>query len=251
VVGIPRLVDGPDLVRLEKLAAVHRPKLYILNSVLHNPTSTSLSAAKAFQILKLAEQYVFTIVEDDVYCDLHPGTAVQPAMRIATLDQLENVIYLGGFSKTVSANLRVGFIAASPETARRLTGRKMLSSLTTPEIGERIVYKILSEGHYRKHVDRLRAKLDGVRDRSYRGLEKAGLKLDIATSAGMYAWIDTGCDTNLLAEKAMAEGYLLAPGSLFSPDQLPSSRMRINVSRMTDAGLLRFLEQQIGRTPAA
>jgi DNA-binding transcriptional MocR family regulator len=117
VVGIPRLADGPDIARLAELAALHKPKLYIINSVLHNPSSTSLSAAKAFQVLRLAEEHDFLIVEDDIYCDLHPGSAVQPATRLAALDQLQRVIYLGGFSKTMAANLRVGFIATSVERA--------------------------------------------------------------------------------------------------------------------------------------
>ncbi len=245
VVGIPRLPDGPDIAKLAELAAVHKPKLYVISSVLHNPTSTSLSAAKAFQILKIAEQHDFTIVEDDVYCDLHPGSAVQPATRIAALDQLQRVIYLGGFSKTLAANLRVGFIATSPDMAIRLSDRKMLTTLTTSDIGERIVYKILSEGHYRKHVDRLRGKLDAVRDKTVKQMERVGLTVDIASSAGMFIWADTGCDTNLLTEQALAEGFLLAPGSLFSPSQLPSTRMRINVANMADAGLMRFLERGI------
>lgn len=244
VVGIPRLADGPDIVKLRELAALHKPKLFIINSILHNPTSTSLSAAKAFQVLKVAEEYDFTIVEDDIYCDMSPP---QAGTRLATLDQLHRVIYLSGFSKTLAANLRVGFIATSAEMAIRLADRKMLTTLTTTEIGERVVYKILSEGHYRKHVDRLRSRLDGVRDKTIKLLEKTGLTVDVSSGAGMFAWADAHCDTNILAERAMAEGYLLAPGSLFSPNQLPSTRMRINVATMSDPGVLRFLGRALGK----
>jgi DNA-binding transcriptional MocR family regulator len=246
VVGIPRLPDGPDVAKLAELAALHKPKLYVINSVLHNPTSTSLSAAKAFQVLKIAEQHDFTIVEDDIYCDMHPGSAVQPATRIAALDQLNRVIYLGGFSKTLAANLRVGFIATSEDMAKRLSDRKMLTTLTTTDICERIVYKILSEGHYRKHVDRLRGKLAAVRDKTVKQLERVGLTVDISPAGGMFLWADTGCDTNVLTEKGLEQGYLFAPGSLFSPNQLPSTRMRLNVANMADPGLLRFLERAIG-----
>jgi DNA-binding transcriptional MocR family regulator len=247
VVGIPRLPDGPDVAKLSELAALHKPKLYVINSVLHNPTSTSLSAAKAFQILKIAEQHDFTIVEDDIYCDMHPGASVQPATRIAALDQLNRVIYLGGFSKTLAANLRVGFIATSHELAKRLSDHKMLSTLTTSEIGERVVYKILSEGHYRKHVDRVRAKIDAARDKTIRQLERVGMKMEVTTPAGMFVWADAGCDTNVLAEKGMDQGYLLAPGSLFSPNQLPSTKTRINVATMSDPGVLRFFERELGK----
>ncbi len=243
VIGIPRQHDGPDVQKLAELAAIHKPRLYILSSVLHNPTSTSLSAAKAFQILRTAEQHDFMVVEDDVYCDMHPGPLVQAATRVAALDQLKRVIYLGSFSKTLAANLRVGFIATSPELAIRLSDRKMLSTLTTTEIGERVAYKILSEGHYRKHVDRIRVKLDSVRDPITKRLESLGMKIDYRVPAGMFLWTETGLDTNKLTEQALELGYLLAPGSLFSPNQLPSTKMRINIAAMSDAGIWKFLEQ--------
>lgn len=89
----------PDIARLAELAALRKPKLYVINSVLHNPTSASLSATKAFQVLKIAEQHDITIVEDDISCDLHPGGSAQPATRIAALDQLPRVIYLSSFSE--------------------------------------------------------------------------------------------------------------------------------------------------------
>jgi DNA-binding transcriptional MocR family regulator len=238
VVGVRRLADGPDLEQLAGLAALHRPCLYVINSVLHNPTSTSLSAAKAFQVLRLAEQFGFTVVEDDIYADLHPGNAT----RLAALDGLRQVIYLGGFSKSMAPNLRVGFIAASAERAQRLADRKMLATLTTSDIGERVVYKILSEGHYRKHLDRVRSRLDAVRPKALRQLELLGLRADPAPAAGMFIWVDAGCDTNVLAARAMQEDILLAPGSLFSPRQLPSTRMRLNVAALQDPATSRFLE---------
>jgi DNA-binding transcriptional MocR family regulator len=246
VIGIPRLADGPDIAMLAELAALHRPKLYVINSVLHNPSSTSLSAAKAFQVLRLAEQHDFLIVEDDIYCDMHPGGG-QPVTRLAALDQLRRVIYLGGFSKSLSANLRVGFIATSPERAQRLADRKMLATLTTSDIGERVVYQVLSQGQYRKHAERLRARLDKVRDATYRRIEQVGLRFDPAPS-GMFVWADAGCDTNVLAEKALAEGLVLAPGSLFSPRQLPSTRMRLNLATVQDEQVWAFFDRELAKS---
>jgi len=246
VVGIPRLADGPDIAQLAELAALHKPKLYVINSVLHNPSSTSLSAAKAFQILRIAEEHGITIVEDDIYCDLHPGSSVQPATRMAALDQLKRVIYLGGFSKTMAANLRVGFIATSEEMAQRLADRKMLQTLTTSDIGERVVHKVLSEGSYRKHTERIRTRLDGLRARTVRQLEKTGMRIASAPPAGMFVWVDAGRDTNVLTEKAMGQGLLLAPGSLFSPSQLPSQFMRLNIAALQAPEIWRFLQRELG-----
>ncbi len=230
ILGVPRRADGPDLAVLEALAREHRPKLFITTAVLHNPTSSSMSAAKAFQVLRLAQTHGFTIVEDDIYSDLHPGASIQACTRLAALDQLQHVIYLGGFSKTLAANLRVGFLAASPELTRQLTDLKMLVGLTTSELGERIVYRVLSEGQYRRHLVRLRQQLNQGREALIERLEGLGMEIFATPQVGMFLWARCDLDTNALARSMLDKGFLLAPGSLFLPDQRPSQWMRFNVA---------------------
>jgi DNA-binding transcriptional MocR family regulator len=242
VVGVPRGLDGPDTHVLANLLTRHQPKLFVVGSVLHNPTGTSVSAANAHRLLKLADEYGFAIVEDDVYGDLHPGRA----LRLASLDQLRRVIYLGGFSKTLAANLRVGFIAASPELAPQLANLKMLTGLTTPELNERVVARILAEGQYRRHLDRLRGKLDAARDRTARAIEKMGARLFTEPVAGIFLWADFGRDTNAIAAEASGEDILCAPGSLFSPTQLPSTWMRVSAATCLNPAAMKFLARAIG-----
>lgn len=73
------------------------------------------------------------------------------------------------------------------------------------------------------------------------------LKVDVAPPAGMFVWADAGMDTNLLTERAMAEGLLLAPGSLFSPSQLPTTRMRLNVATVQEPTVWTFLERELNK----
>ena len=115
IVGVPRGADGPDIAALESLLAREKPKLFILNSVAHNPTGSCIGAANAARVLELAARHGFMIVEDDIYGDLHG----RHATRLASLDDGRHVIYVGGFSKTLAANLRVGFVAAHPALALR------------------------------------------------------------------------------------------------------------------------------------
>jgi DNA-binding transcriptional MocR family regulator len=241
VVGVPRGPEGPDTAVLANLLTRHQPKLFVVGSVLHNPTSTSISAANVHRLLKLADEYGFAIVEDDVYGDLHPGRA----LRLASLDQFRRVVYLGGFSKTLAANLRVGFIAAAPELAQQLANLKMLTGLTTPELTERVVARILAEGQYRRHLDRLRGRLDAARDRTARALEKMGARLYTEPAAGIFLWADFGRDSNAIAVEASGQDILCAPGSLFSPTQLPSTWMRISAATCTNPAAMRFLAQAI------
>jgi len=226
LIGVPRGPEGPDMEQLERLAALHKPRLFIINSSVHNPTGFTLSPGSAYDILRLAEKHDFMVVEDDTYRELHPGGAT----RLASLDQLDRVILTGGFSKILAASLRVGYIAANAEIIRKLTDQKLLSGLTSPELGERVVHRVLAEGQYRRHVERVRARVDKARSLSIARLQALGLVIPHEPQAGMFIWADCKRDTETLARAAVDQGLLLAPGTLSSPTQAPSSMMRFSVA---------------------
>ena len=226
VIGVPRLPGGPDLVALQSLAAAHKPKLFILNTVVHNPTGLSLSAGAAHEVLRIAERHDFLLVEDDTYADFLGA----PPLRLAAMDRLQRVILVGGFSKTLSGGLRVGYVAAKAEYVDRLTDLKLLSGLTSSLPAEQIVQHILANGSYRKQVDRLRERVDRTRIRCLRKLEAIGCHAEHEPVAGTFAWVDCGVDTEVLARQAAASGLLLAPGVLFSPRQATSSKLRVPVA---------------------
>ncbi|WP_269533838.1 PLP-dependent aminotransferase family protein [Chitinimonas sp. BJYL2] len=228
--GVPRTANGPDVVVLEKLLAEHKPKLFITNSVLHNPTGTSLNRATAHRCLQLAEKYDLTIVEDDIYSDFQTG----PGERFAALDQLHRVIYIGSFSKTLSANLRVGFIAADPKRAQDLCDLKLLTGLSTSEASERVIHAMLTEGAYRKHMERVRTRLKQAADVALPRLESLGFEFWAQPTGGMFAYAKLPgiADAAPLAQAALGEGLMLGPGVLFCPDNGPSPWLRFNMAHM-------------------
>ena len=248
VIGVPRRADGPDLESLRGLLVAHRPKLFVLSSVIHNPTGTSMTAANAYAVLQLAEEHEVTLVEDDIYGDLSPdaapGTPPQAAVvRLAALDRRRRVIYVGGFSKTLAANLRVGYLMAPPDLVQALTDQKLLGALTTPEFGERVVARVLIESHYTRHCAGLRANLARARQTVLVHLRKLGARVFAADAQGMFLWADLGTDTNRLATRLFDAGYLAAPGSLFCPSQLPSTWMRFNVASSQNPAMWRALRK--------
>jgi DNA-binding transcriptional MocR family regulator len=240
LVSLPYTPQGPDVSALPALADQCKPRMLILNTVLHNPTGTLLSAAAAYQILRVAEAHDLIVIEDDIYADFLP--AAHPVSRLASLDQLKRVIYLGSFSKTLVPNVRVGFLAASTEVTESLANQKLLTSLSTPEINERIVYRALTEGSYRKHCLRVHAALDELREPTFARLESMGMKAFCRPKAGFLGWFDTGVDTIALAAMALEAGYLLAPGALFSPHQAPSTWMRFNIACCQNRVVLKWLD---------
>ena len=243
LVGVPWTPDGPDLDVLERLAAEYRPKAYFTQSVLQNPTGASLSPSAAFRILQCAERYDFQLIEDDIYGDFLPGTAT----RLAAMDQLKRVIYVRSFSKMLSGNLRVGFVAASPQIIEGLTDIKTLSVMTTSSFTEELVFRMLTEGRYRKHLDRLRQRLSEASVRLNRMLGRLGLSTFVPYAGGMFVWVNllATVDTTALAMRAERENIILAPGSMFRPQNQASSCIRLNVATAADVRLERFLAENL------
>ncbi|MDE1981121.1 MAG: PLP-dependent aminotransferase family protein [Betaproteobacteria bacterium] len=238
LVGVPWNRDGPDTQTMEALIREHRPRLFFTNTILHNPTGACISQAVAHRILQLAEKYDLMVVEDDIYGDFHPGIPT----RLATLDQLQRVIYVSSFSKTVSASLRVGYLACKRELAAQLCDIKLLTGLTTSEINERLMYQLLAEGHYRKHMEKLRARLQAARHRTIARLEALGFTLHAEPEGGMFLWAKPHEDDSAaLAGRAAQAGIMLAPGHIFRPHQEASPWLRFNAAHSEDEGIFRFL----------
>ena len=143
-VAVPRGDAGLDFAVLADAAAATQPKLMFVNTVLQNPLGTSLSQAQAHKLLKVAEQFDFWLVEDDIYREL----AARGEASLAAMDGLRRVIRVGSFSKTLSPVLRVGSICASNSLVPELLRIKMLAGLTTSEINERAVYHAVSARPY-------------------------------------------------------------------------------------------------------
>jgi DNA-binding transcriptional MocR family regulator len=242
MLAVPRNPDGPDIAALEDLAAARRPKVYFTQSVMQNPTGTDMSPHVAFKVLQAAERHNFFVVEDDIFCDLQ----VKTTPRLATLDQLKRVIYARSFSKTLSGSLRVGFLACAQDIANELADIKMLTSITTSQFTERLVYLMLADGHYRKFLVRLQERLGEARLEVVRAFEHMGLELFAEPADGMFVWarfphID---DSVALAESAQLDGIMLAPGAVFRPHLERSAWMRFNVTACQETRVQRWLARQ-------
>ena len=234
---VPRGPEGPDLAVMRALLQAHRPRLYVTVSVLHNPTGASLTPAAAHQVLKLAEEFDLTIVEDDTYSWLAPPHAT----RLAQLDGLRRTVYVSGFSKILTPQWRVGYLAAPAALVERLIDTKLLGSLTTPAPLEQALAWCLEQGALRRHAERVLARLAAARTRTVRLAREAGCQF-AASPNGLFGWVDVGVDTDLLAQTLLDQGWLIAPGSLFLAHRRPSTLMRVNFATAQDVRFWRALK---------
>jgi DNA-binding transcriptional MocR family regulator len=221
------------------LAVEHRARVYFTQTVLQNPTGTDTSPAVMYRVLQAAEELDLTIVEDDTYCDLQTS----PTPRLATLDQLNRVVYVRSFSKTLSGSLRVGFIAGGRSLADDIINLKVLSCITTSQFIERLLYLILTEGHYRKYIEHLRGRVDHARGSMLRMMKTLGMQVFGEPAGGNFLWarFPDVEDAATLSQSALEDGVMLAPGAVFRPNLEPSPYMRFNVALYADPRLRRVL----------
>ena len=231
VIAVQRDHQGPNIEQMQKLFITHRPKLYLTNSVLHNPTSYNLHPARAHQVLNLIHEHDAYIFEDDLYAAFVPNGQ---ALRYASLDQFERVLYATGFSKSLASGWRVGMLVCPDKFIDEVLRIKTLNNLNTPEFGERVIHRLWTHGEYRRQIKKVQQQLYAAHQRMRQALPKIGLVYPEHAQAGIFLWLDTGMDTGPLALAAYQDGWLVAPGQLFHPDASPSTHLRLNVSTTSD-----------------
>ena len=241
VVSVPMTAEGPDLAAFEQALVTHRPRLYITNSGVHNPTGATLSLTTAHRLLRLADAHDLTIIEDDIFADFDE----EPAPRLAALDGLERVIQIGSFSKTLSAAVRCGYVAIRADWMDRLVDLSIATAFGAGRLSSELVLRVIQDGSYRRHVQTLRTRLRKARRATIDRLGALGIVPWIEPRAGMFLWcrLPGGMDAAECARAALAQGVVLAPGDVFSLTRAAPGFMRFNVAQCVAPGAAGLLEQ--------
>lgn len=250
LVGVPRTPTGYDLPALEQLLKQWRPKAFFTQPRLQSPTCSSVSLAQMHQVLQWASQHDFMVVENDIYAEMDSSQQ----LCLASLDQLQRVIYLGNYSKSISPNLRVGYVLAHPQVVQQLVQLKMLSGLTSSEVSEQLMLNILTDGRWRKHLKSLHERLAQAHDHVAEQLHALGFELFCEPREGMYLWAHHPAvpDSTVMVDAAAQSNILLGLGRLFFVEQQPTGWLRFNVACSLDPQLWQWLRQWLAQhAPAA
>ncbi|WP_421363493.1 PLP-dependent aminotransferase family protein [Agrobacterium rosae] len=246
IIGVPYTPSGPDVALFEQALSEHQPRLYITNSAIHNPTGAVLSPVTAHRVLMLAERAGLTIIEDDIFADFED----QKAPRLAAFDGLNRVVQIGSFSKTLSASVRCGYIAAPQRWIEPLTDLKIATNFSGNQLCEAVVLAALKDGSYRRHIETMKVRLSRARLETEARLRGLGITPWIEPQSGIFLWcsLPDGVDAATVARHALLKNVVLAPGNIFSQSHSASTHMRFNVSQCDDPKLMEVLREAIDRT---
>ncbi|MNO25907.1 2-aminoadipate transaminase [compost metagenome] len=246
LVGVPMEPDGINLDRLEHaLKTEPNVKLIYLIPSFQNPTGITTSLEKRKAVYALAKRYEVVILEDNPYGELRFSGEDVPTIK--SLDDAGLVIYVGSFSKILSAGLRVGFVLAPDEIVQKMVVAKQGEDVHTAMLPQILAYKFMKEYDYAGHVALIREvylrKCTLMTDsmKQYTDGSMAYTRPD----GGLFLWCELPPSVTMLdyCKLAAAKGVAVVPGSAFlvDPDE-PCNAIRLNFSTPSDEQIVKGIQ---------
>ncbi len=240
-------LDGQG-VKLDELEAVcrrRRVKAIYLTPHHQFPTTVLLPPERRMRLLLLAEQFGFTIIEDDYDHEFH--FTHQPMLPLASADRWGKVVYIGSVSKLLSPSIRVGYIAASPPVIERLALEAALIDRQGDPATETAIAEMIEAGEVKRHTRRA-LKVYGERRRVFADLLRERLSDQISfrlPDGGLAIWAEVASSTNLnqVCAAAARLGLRFYPGGAFAMDGATVNGARLGFARLNPDELERAVDR--------
>lgn len=244
--SIPMTEDDIDIDSLRRnLERLHRtginPKFLYTVSNFQNPSGETLSLSHRKELLDIASEYDFLIIEDDPYGELiFEGESIPP---IKSFDTKGRVIYISTFSKILAPGFRLGWVIASKDIIDKLVLAKQAADLCTNIFSQYVAYEYINGGYLNKQVVEIKKLYKRKRDIMIKAINKYFPK-EISYNipkGGMFIWITLpkNVNTNLMLQKAIAEKIAYVPGDAFYPDGGNYNSIRLNFSFSEDETIIK------------
>lgn len=201
------------------------------------PTGATLPRDRRQQLLDMAIQRDFVLIEDDYETEMSFLESPSPSLK--AMDRTGRVIYVGSFSKSLFPGLRIGFLVAPAEFIRQARELRTMMLRHAPGHMQRVTGYFLALGHYDAHVVRLREVFRRRREAMVAALQSTDFRIaGAARHGGSSLWIagPEHIDSRDFALKLARRGVLIEPGhSFFSSPPEPCSYFRLGYSSIDEA----------------
>ncbi|HIW63528.1 MAG TPA: PLP-dependent aminotransferase family protein [Candidatus Stackebrandtia excrementipullorum] len=216
----------------EALADCDRPPKFLYTvPTYQNPTGVTLSDERREQVLDICRRHGLLIVEDDPYGMLSFDGRQPLPLRARDGG---GVVYLGTFSKTFAAGLRVGWVLAPPAVRDKLVLASEAQILCPSALTQAAVTRYLTTMPWRQQVKVFSTLYQERRDEMLAGLA------DVMPSemtwtrpgGGLFVWaqLPPGLDSKAMLPQALAERVAYVPGTGFYANGSGHGHMRLNFS---------------------
>lgn len=238
---IPMNDEGIDIDSLRRnLKRLHRtgitPKFLYAVATFQNPSGESISLDHRKELLEIASEYDFIIIEDDPYSELvFEG---EPIPSIKSLDKKGRVIYIGTFSKVLAPGFRLAWVVASEEIINKFSMTKQSSDLCSNMFVQYVAYEYIKGGYLDVQIKHIKKLYHHKRDVMLQALKDYFPKEAKWTvpGGGLFLWVTLpkNVNTRLMFKRAVAKRVAYVVGDAFYPDSSNYNSMRLNFSYSDD-----------------
>ena len=234
ILEVPVEESGLSLTQLEKLMLRDRPALLYTVPTFQNPTGTVTDVEHRKALLRMAEEYDFYILEDDVYGHLAFDSPAPPCLK--SLDETGRVIYITSFSKSLIPALRLGAVVATPGQLAAFTQKKQTADLVSSSLMQSALAEFLRRGYYENHLQRVRELYRERRDAACQTLNDVLPEMRYWTPKGglsMWLQLPAEIDEAQLLVQARKRGLVVARGEPFFARPQPRGFLRLSFASVS------------------
>ena len=189
------------------------------------PTGIVTTAARRRELLNWAREGDRYLIEDDY--DSEFRMAGRPIPSLFGIDAAERVLYLNSFAKSLGAAFRMAYLVLPPQLAQRFREQLGFYANTVSPLDQLALARFIEQGHYDRHVNRLRTHARKTQDALVNALREAfGRRIAFAgLNDGLHfiMQLESERDECELAAAAEAAGIRIAPLSSFAGAASPSA----------------------------
>jgi GntR family transcriptional regulator/MocR family aminotransferase len=237
VTAVPVDAEGLDVAAGVRSAA--GAALAVATPGQHAPFGMTMSLRRRLALLAWVRRSGAWIIEDDYLGELQLEGRAAPAL--ASLDHGGRVLYIGTFSKTISPALRLGFLVVPPEVARRC-GDLAACMAPAPAVPvQRAVAEFLRDGHYLRHLRRMKRLYAARREVLLRCLKEVAsdlMKVQANSGLVVVALLPESASDVDIALRALPLGLAPAPLSRWYMRSPPQQGLLLGVTNLNERRLL-------------
>ncbi len=166
---VPVPVDREGMVISEGIRMAPRARAAVVTPAHQSPLSVSLSLPRRMALLDWAARNNSWIIEDDYDGEYRYVSRPLPALK--SLDRDGRVLYAGTFSKVLFPSLRLAYLVVPEAQVERFEQITQALPGGSPQLTQAIVTAFIKEGHFARHIQRMRRLYAERREATAAGLE--------------------------------------------------------------------------------
>jgi GntR family transcriptional regulator/MocR family aminotransferase len=151
---VPIRVDTEGIRVADGVAQARRARLAIVTPSHQSPLGVALSLPRRLALLSWASETGAFVVEDDYDSEFRYVGRPLPALK--SIDRNDRVLYAGSFSKVLFPSLRLGYLVLPEDVVAAFARANLHRSFGASTLTQRIVTAFMIQGHFARHVKRMR-----------------------------------------------------------------------------------------------